>query len=405
MSKRVIFINRFYDPDISATAQILTKVAVHLAEHDLDIVVVTSRQSYDGKEEFQAREVRSGVSIHRLWTTRFGRKLLPGRLADYMSFYVSAMFWVMAKVNNKDVVIIKTDPPLLPLLITLPLRWKKAKIVNWLQDIFPEVATVLGWSGFKARALDLLKVLRNRSLRASDRVVAIGGRMAERVQQMDVPLRRLEIIENFVDQNSIRPIDPVNNPLRTEWGIAPDQLCIGYSGNLGRAHDLETIWKASYLYQSIDPKIAFLFIGGGALRDVLQERLARQPRHNILLKPYQPEHLLSRSLSVADVHWLSLKPELEGLIVPSKFYAIAASGRPAIFIGDRDGEIARRLQVIGGGITVAEGDVNAMLSAIDQAKDASWRALAGKNMRKFSETNASEARRLSDWHRLVRSLQ
>jgi hypothetical protein len=37
-------------------------------------------------------------------------------------------------------------------------------------------------------------------------------------------------------------------------------------------------------------------------------------------------------------------PGLEGLIVPSKFYGIAAAGRPIIMIGAHDGEIAQLIQ-------------------------------------------------------------
>ena len=62
------------------------------------------------------------------------------------------------------------------------------------------------------------------------------------------------------------------------------------------------------------------------------------------------------SLGVADVHLISLRPELEGLIVPSKYYGIAAAGRPVIFIGAADGEIAQLLLSTGSGMVVAEGD-------------------------------------------------
>ena len=44
-----------------------------------------------------------------------------------------------------------------------------------------------------------------------------------------------------------------------------------------------------------------------------------------------------------------LNPKLEGFIVPSKLYAIAAAGRPLIFIGDRSGEVARILNEVGCG--------------------------------------------------------
>ena len=42
--------------------------------------------------------------------------------------------------------------------------------------------------------------------------------------------------------------------------------------------------------------------------------------------------------------------------MPSKFYGIAAAGRPAIFIGTEDGEIARLIAHHRCGRTVAERD-------------------------------------------------
>jgi colanic acid biosynthesis glycosyl transferase WcaI len=61
---------------------------------------------------------------------------------------------------------------------------------------------------------------------------------------------------------------------------------------------------------------------------------------------------------------VSLRPELEGLIVPSKFYGIAAAGRATIFIGDPDGEIAREVNASGSGLAVAQGDHVALATAI-----------------------------------------
>ena len=69
-------------------------------------------------------------------------------------------------------------------------------------------------------------------------------------------------------------------------------------------------------------------------------------------------------MSVGDVHLVSLDPALEGLIVPSKFYGIAAAGRPTIFIGAKDGEIGRMLKENGCGFTVAPGDGEALTERI-----------------------------------------
>ena len=96
----------------------------------------------------------------------------------------------------------------------------------------------------------------------------------------------------------------------------------------------------------------------------LKTRIEQCGDRNVRFRPYQPRDRLSASLSVPDVHLITLRPSLEGFIVPSKYYGIAAAGRPAIFIGDPDGEIGRVLSATGTGLVVAEGDGAALARAI-----------------------------------------
>jgi hypothetical protein len=65
-----------------------------------------------------------------------------------------------------------------------------------------------------------------------------------------------------------------------------------------------------------------MFVGDGAQRKVLEDAVARHRLTNVELHPYQPRAMLGDLLGVADIYLLSLKPELEGLIV-SKFHWIA----------------------------------------------------------------------------------
>jgi glycosyltransferase involved in cell wall biosynthesis len=64
------------------------------------------------------------------------------------------------------------------------------------------------------------------------------------------------------------------------------------------------------------------------------------------------------------VHLVSLIPALEGFIVPSKFYGILAAGRPVVFIGDPDGELARIIRATGSGVVVGTGEGAELASAI-----------------------------------------
>src|SRR4029079_4752683 len=73
---------------------------------------------------------------------------------------------------------------------------------------------------------------------------------------------------------------------------------------------------------------------------------------SIRCMPYQPRERLRESLGLGDLHWISLRPEFEGLIVPSKIYGVLAAGRPALMVGDPEGEIGRLLRQNDCGITV-----------------------------------------------------
>jgi hypothetical protein len=73
---------------------------------------------------------------------------------------------------------------------------------------------------------------------------------------------------------------------------------------------------------------------------------------------HQDRELLRHSLGVPDLHWLSLRPALEALIVASKFYGIAAASRPTLAITAPDGEIADLVRRHQCGLSIAPGCVN-----------------------------------------------
>jgi hypothetical protein len=85
--RRIVFLNRFFFPDHSATSQILTDLAFCLADAGREVHVVTSQQKYDEpKVRLPGRENARGGHIHRVATTRFGGSTLVGRGIDYLSF-------------------------------------------------------------------------------------------------------------------------------------------------------------------------------------------------------------------------------------------------------------------------------------------------------------------------------
>lgn len=339
---KVVFVNRFFYPDHSATSQLLTDLGFHLAKSAKTVFVVTSRQVYDDPSAMlPAKATVQGVQIQRVWTSRFGRGRLWGRAIDYGTFYLSALWCLLKLVRAGDVVVAKTDPPLISVIAAIASNVRGAILINWIQDLFPEVASALAIQG--ASWLDRpLRRLRNSSLLAARCNVVIGEGMAKKLRGEEVPPDTIRVIHNWADGLAIRPVDREKNTLRSEWGLQ-GKFVVGYSGNFGRAHEFETILSAAELLR-VEHHIAFLFIGAGAQLEWMKQEVQKRQLGNVSFKPYQPRDRLLLSLGVPDIHVISLQPALEGLIVPSKFYGIAAAGRPMLYVGDRDGEIPKLLK-------------------------------------------------------------
>lgn len=402
---KIVFVNRFAWPDHSATSQMLSDLAVGLARAGYDVGVITSRQCYDDPgADLPAHETVGGVAIHRIWTSRFGRGRLAGRALDYLSFYLNAAVAVLRIVGRGDVVVVKTDPPMLSVVVGPLARLRGASVVNWLQDVFPEVAAALGVRGFGGVFGRFARWLRNVSLRRATMNVAIGQRMAARLEAQGVPRDRIAVIHNWADGEMVAPIDHRVNRLRETWCLG-EKFVVGYSGNFGRAHEFTTLLDAAEQLRN-DPDTVFLFIGGGHQHDAMRAAIVnRGLAHRFVFQPYQPRETLRESLGVPDVHWVSLRPELEGLIVPSKFYGIAAAGRPAIVIGDPDGEIGTVVREAECGVCVRQGDAAGLVAAIGKLQnDQALRERMGRNARNVFEQRYDKSIAIEKWRRLLEGM-
>lgn len=362
---RVTFVNRYFHPDHSATAQLLSDLAFALAARGDAVTVVTSGQIYDDPSaQLPARETVRGVGIVRVGGTRFGRGSLAGRASDYASFVLGARRALKRLVEPGDVVVCKTDPPLLGAFLGRTIRARGGLLVQWLQDLFPEVAAALGVGRRLPMAHLLFQRQRDASLRRSAAIVAIGERMRTKVLVRGAPPAATHVISNWTDCRAIAPVAPEANALRREWGL-DGKFVVGYSGNLGRVHQLDGLLEAASLLAD-RREIVFLFVGAGVQREYLAHEARIRGLVNMQFKPYQPRENLAQSLSVPDVHVVSLRPALEGLVVPSKVYGAMAAGRAVLNLGAPDGEVAELVARCACGVTCDAGDGVAIAAAISR---------------------------------------
>jgi glycosyltransferase involved in cell wall biosynthesis len=309
----------------------------------------------------------------------------------------------LTRIARGGVVVACTDPPLFSICAAIACRLSGARLVNWLQDLFPEVASAVGVVRPGGRIDAGLRRLRDRSLRAAALNVAPGERMAAYMLARGVTPAAVRVIPNWADGKEIRPVPRDANPLRQRWDLA-GRFVVGYSGNMGRAHEFRTMLDAAVRLRD-RPDICFLLVGDGHQRSWIEAEAHRLGLANVMFQHLQPKEQLADSLGAADVHLVSLLPELEGFVVPSKFYAAAAAGRPVLFVGDPDGEVARLVVACDCGATVAPDDGAALAMQIQRlADDPALHATLAANARRAFEVVFNQDAATATWGEALRAI-
>jgi glycosyltransferase involved in cell wall biosynthesis len=268
--------------------------------------------------------------------------------------------------------------------------------------LFPEVAERLGIRPVVAVAA-LLRTLRNAALRGGSATVVIGEDMARLVMREcgRVP----SVIPNWAleEDATIDPTLRLEHPLRREWEL-DDAFIVGYSGNMGRAHNLAVLIEAAALLQD-EPAIRFLLVGDGAQRATLEREAQRRRLAHVRFKPYQPRSALRATLTLPDIHVVSLDERLEGLIVPSKFVGAIALGKPVLWLGSRDGEIGRLVRETGAGVAIDGTEAPALAEAIRAlASDPARMQTMRTNARSLWQARFRRADALTRWQELLEGI-
>lgn len=341
---KILFINQFFWPDSSATSQNLTDIATALAGQGHEVYVICAEGGYALAEDGEAPPVQ----VHRVKALPFVRGRI-GRMLSYLSFYLSAAVRGIT-LPRFDLVVSLTTPPLISLLGTAIKTFRGSRHIIWEQDVYPDVAIDLNY--FKAGGVidRITGPLADYSRRHADRVIALGECMKQRLIRRGVPASRISIAENWADARAIQP--------RPRPGDA-NELVLLYSGNLGLAHDVDTITGAIVNLRD-DKRFRFIFIGSGGRREELASFCAREGIDSVELRPYVPRKELNESLAVGDIGLVTQRDACCGSIVPSKVYGILAAGRAVLFIGPRAATPALIIERFGCGWQIDCGDIDSL---------------------------------------------
>jgi glycosyltransferase involved in cell wall biosynthesis len=344
MPLEILFFNRSFYPDITATGQLLTELCEDLVkDYNCRVTVICARPLY-ASSDYDARfrrgrlmkkEFLKGVSILRLRSTIYLPKSFIGRILNYLSYFFLA-FIASLKLDKPDLVVTLTDPPIIGLVgLWCSFRFNIPLVIS-VRDIFPEAAG--GLDSYRNQIINfLLDVVNRFCLTRAGQIVAIGKIMRQRLIEKGAAEEKISVISDWADCSNIFPISKENNFSKRHQ--LNDFFVVMYAGNIGVSSGLEVIIEAANLLRD-NRDIKFVFVGGGVRKDKIMQMAKTCGLENVRFFSYQPREMLSEVFSSADIFVIPLKRHLAGYSLPSKVYAVLASGRPYVACVEEPSEIA-----------------------------------------------------------------
>ena len=195
------------------------------------------------------------------------------------------------------------------------------------------------------------------ALTGADLVVVLGEDMKERILSKGVKNESIVVVRD--GSETIEPIEKKEHQvLKTIRRDFPFILL--HAGNLGFAGSWKTIVEAAR--QLAHEDIGIVFIGDGVQRPQLESDT--KDLSHVRFLDYLPKKDLPYVLGAGDLHVVTVKEGLEGLVVPSKMYPIFMSGRPILSISPEGSDVSRLVREYRCGLLAKPNDVEAVVQHV-----------------------------------------
>jgi colanic acid biosynthesis glycosyl transferase WcaI len=380
----ILLLNEYYPPDTSATAKMAAQVAETLAQRH-HVTVVAGRPSYDPDARYPyallRRAIQKKVTVECVGSTAFPRHQMSRRVANYLSYLALAVPRALAL--RPAVILAMTDPPVAGIAGAFIARVSARPFVYNIRDLYPDMAV----GGDVVRASKWVtrwENLHRRALKRAARVIVLGDDMRDRILAKGVAPERVVVVR---DGTATPPAhmpdrsDPIVQEIRHGFPFV-----VLHAGNLGFYGAWDTLLEAAKILRN--ENIGFVFIGDGANRAALES--AARDAINVKFAPFRPVDEVAHVMMAGDLHIVTVKRGLEGVVVPSKLYSTLAAGRPILAVAPPESDAARIVVESGCGVAADPDDPAAVAAAIRELR--AQPARLAEMGRRARETAAKYAR-------------
>lgn len=371
-SGSVWLVNQFAPPDRAPTARLLGELASGLNQSGWQVRFIACAGGYRAAPVVGWRRLCRDLMAH----IKLFRQTLTG--------------------PKPDVIICLSDPPALVFTMACAARLRDARLVYWPMDVYPEIAAALGAVSERSLEYRVIRAAVNWALSCCAAVVCLDEDMSEK------------LVGDGAKSPVIAPWPPSELAIPDAAPEPPSDLIRWtYSGNLGRAHEYEVLLRAQRLLEDEARPFQLVFQGSGAARSSAEKLAADLGLKKFRWMDYAADADLVASLLRSHACIATQRPEMLGLLWPSKLALLNMLPRPIIWVGPANGAIARRLRDRPGlnGI-FGPGDHQELALWLGQNEDAlrqkAKAVFSGAGLRKQIDDARTHA--VTSWCQLLESL-
>jgi glycosyltransferase involved in cell wall biosynthesis len=366
---RILALSHYYPPEVNAPASRLSEHARVWRDAGHEVTVVTcapnhpAGQLYPGyRNRLWQEETIDGVRVIRLWTFLAANEGFLPRIANYLTYLFSMLFW-MWRLPRADVVM-STSPQFFCGLSGWFLKRRKRPWVLEIRDLWPESIVTVGAMkrGVAIRAIEQVEAF---AYRKADLVVSVTDGFVPHIRARR-PRGPIAVIKNGVDLSRFASDPAAADAFRADHGLT-GKVVASYVGTHGMAHGLQAVIAAAERLRDRDD-IAFLMVGGGAERATIKAMRDAKGLTNIVMLDQLPKAAMPAVWGASDAALILLKRvDTFKSVIPSKMFEAMALGVPMIL--GVEGEARALMDEAGGGIAITPEDDAELAAAIERLAD------------------------------------
>lgn len=364
---RILFFSHYFPPEGNAPASRTYENCRRWAAQGHEVTVVTCAPNcpegvvYDGyRNRLIQREVVEGIDVRRVWTYIAANEGTVRRIANYVSYMLSAVLH-SCFIRRPDVVVATSPQFFSGWAGVLFKRLRRVPFVLEIRDIWPESIVAVGAMGNR-RLISFLERLEADMYAAADRIVTVGDGYKRRLVEKGVPHTRIDVIMNGVSRDLFTPREP-NEALKRRLGLADKFIC-SYTGTIGMACGLDVVLDAAEMLKARGMNdVAFLLVGDGASRRALETRAHERGLDNVVFTGRQPKEMMPDFLAISHVCFVHLrKTDLFTTVMPSKIFEAAGMAKP--IINGVQGFAAEFISKSGAGVNIEPEEAGRLVETI-----------------------------------------